>query len=216
MGNVVAQDREHPDQLDVESGANITDLRGHCDSSPYLTGHSDIVALLVLEHQVDLHDLLTTANYEARLALRDAAVLNKMLNQPADTLSASIQRRLESAADKVLKYLLFVDETPLTDRIEGTSGFAAEFAARGPCDAQGRSLRQFDLQRRLFKYPCSYLIYAASFEALPQQVKGHIYRRLHTILAGQDHSQDFAHLSPADRQAIREILVATKPDFNQP
>ncbi|MCY2994590.1 MAG: hypothetical protein NTY19_43005 [Planctomycetota bacterium] len=213
LGNVVSQDSEHPDQLDLEAGANLTDLTSRCDVSPYLRGHSDIVALMVLEHQVDLHDLITTANYEARLALRDAAVLNKMLNQPADTISPSIHRRLESAGDKVLKYLLFVDEAPLTDRIWGTSGFAEEFAARGPCDQQGRSLRQFDLQRRLFKYPCSYLIYSASFDALPPQVKQHIYRRLQEILTGQDADKDFAHLSAADRQAILEILRATKPDL---
>ncbi len=213
LGNVVSQDSEHPDQLDLEAGANLTDLTSRCDVSPYLRGHSDIVALMVLEHQVDLHDLITTANYEARLALRDAAVLNKMLNQPADTISPSIHRRLESAGDKVLKYMLFVDEAPLTDRIRGTSGFAEEFAARGPCDQQGRSLRQFDLQQRLFKYPCSYLIYSASFDALPPQVKQHIYRRLQEILTGQDTSQDFAQLSAADRQAILEILRATKPDL---
>ena len=164
---------------------------------------------MTLEHQVDLHDLLTTANYEGRLALRDAAVLNKMLNQPEETLSPSIVRRLESAGDKVLKYLLFVDETPLTDRIQGTSGFAEAFAKRGPFDHQGRSLRQFDLQRRLFQYPCSYLIYSAQFAALPRQVREHIYRRLHEILTGRDTSQEFSHLSAGDRQAILEILQDT-------
>lgn len=212
MGNVISRDAEHPEKLDFESGANVTDLTGRCDTAPYLRRHSDIVALLVLEHQADLHDLLTTANYEARLALRDAAVLNKMLNQPADQISSSIQRRLASAGEKVLKYMLFVEETPLTDRVQGTSGFAEYFAALGPQDSQGRSLRQFDLERRLFKYPCSYLIYSASFEALPQPVKSHIYARLREVLTGKDTSRDFAHLSAADRQAIWEILRATKPE----
>lgn len=213
LGNVVARDREHPDQMDVEAGANVTDLSGRVDTAPYLGRHSDIVALLVLEHQADLHDLMTAANYEGRLALRDAAILNTMLNQPPETLSPSIQRRLESAGDKVLKYLLFSDEVALTDRIQGPAGFAEEFAARGPRDQRGRSLREFDLQHRLFKYPCSYLIYSPAFDALPQLVKEHVYRRLQEILTGQDTSPDFARLTAADRQAIREILRDTKPDL---
>jgi hypothetical protein len=215
MGNVVSRNQDQPDQLDVEAGANVTDLAGRTDTAPYLSPHSDLVALLVLEHQVDLHDLFTTANYEARLALRDAAVLNKMLNQPEDTLSSSIQRRLESAGDKVLKYMLFADEMPLTARMQGTSRFTEYFASLGPRDKQGRSLRQFDLQRRLFKYPCSYLIYSASFDALPKQVKDHLRRRLHEILTGQDTHRDFAHLSADDRQAILEILRDTKPEMVQ-
>src|SRR5439155_19144427 len=88
--------------------------------------------------------------------------------------------------------------------------FVAEFAARGPKDSQGRSLRDFDLKTRLFKYPCSYLIYSASFDQLPDVVRDYLHRRLFDILSGKDTSKDFAHLSAGDRKAILEILPDTK------
>jgi len=93
----------------------------------------------------------------------------------------------------------------------GTSAFETEFAQIGPRDAKGRSLREFDLQRRLFKYPFSFLVYSESFDTLPQAVKAYLGRRIGEVLAGNDTSADFSHLSAADRQAIREILDATRP-----
>ena len=87
---------------------------------------------------------------------------------------------------------------------------------RGPRDEHKRSLRDFDLQSRLFKYPCSYLIYSETFDQLPDAAKDYIYRRLWDVLSGKDASAAFAHLTATNRQAIREILLATKknlPDY---
>jgi hypothetical protein len=109
--------------------------------------------------------------------------------------------------------MLFVGEASLSDAIAGTSGFAAEFVSQGPRDEQGRSLRQLDLTERLFRYPCSYLIYSQAFEALPELTKKYIYGRLRDVLGGQDRNEEFAHLSDANREAIREILEETKADF---
>jgi hypothetical protein len=109
---------------------------------------------------------------------------------------------------------LFSGEASLSDRIAGTSGFAEYFTGLGPRDPRGRSLREFDLQRRLFKYPCSYLIYSDAFGALPDPVKQHIYRRLGMILTGQDTDPKFAHLSGEDRKAIYEILTETHADVS--
>lgn len=211
MGNVIVTNRQRPELLDTAAGANLTNLSGLVDTSPYLTPHSDIVALMVLEHQVKLHNLLIATNYHARMALFYEASINKALGRPADYLSESTQSRFKSPAEKLIRYLLFIDEAPLAGPVAGTSAFAQDFAARGPRDPQGRSLREFDLTRRLFKYPCSYEIYSAAFDALPDVARDYIYRRLHEILTGQDPSSDFAALSAADRQAILEILLATKP-----
>lgn len=216
MGNVIVTNRQHPELLETAAGANVTDLAGLVDTSPYLTPHSDIVALMVLEHQVKMHNLITATNYQARMALHYEEAMNKALGRPADYLSESTRRRYESPAEKLLRYMLFIDEAPLKSRIVGTSKFAEEFAARGPRDRGKRSLRDFDLERRLFKYPCSYEIYSAAFDAMPQVAKDYIYRRLHDVLIGQDQSSDFARLSAADRRAILEILADTKsglPDY---
>jgi hypothetical protein len=162
MGNVIVTNRQRPELLETSAGAKVTDLTGLVDTSPYLTPHSDIVALMVLEHQVKMHDLIIAANYQARMALHYETSINKALGRPADYLSESTQSRFKSPAEKLLRYLLFTEEAPLEERIAGTSGFTTDFAARGPRDRQGRSLRDFDLERRLFKYPCSYEIYSAA------------------------------------------------------
>lgn len=211
MGNVIVTNRQHPELLDTAAGGNVTDLAGLVDTAPYLTRHSDIVALMVLEHQVKMHNLIIATNYHARMALYYEASINKALGRPADHLSESTQSRFKSPAEKLLRYMLFVEESPLEERVTGTSPFAAEFAALGPRDKQGRSLRDFDLERRLFQFPCSYEIYSAAFDGLPRVVRDYLYGRLHEILTGKDQSSDFARLSAADRRAIHEILLDTKP-----
>jgi hypothetical protein len=114
----------------------------------------------------------------------------------------------------LLRYMLFANETPIGGGdprpIVDSSAFAQEFAARGVKDSKGRSLRDFDLSRRIFRYPCSYLIYSDAFDALPEPAKGYVYHRLLEILSGRDQSQDFARLTSDDRRAVFEILLATK------
>jgi hypothetical protein len=216
LGNLFVRTSDDPRDVDMDQGANVTDLKSHFWTKGYLSGHSDIVALMVLEHQATMHNLITRANFLTRMALRDGAVMNKMLERPDDFCSESTKRRIESATEPAVKYMLFAGETRLTDQIVGTSGFADEFALRGPRDKQARSLRQMDLRTRLFKYRCSYLIYSAAFDELPQPAKTRVYQRLWEVLTGQDTSEDFQHLTPADRQAILEILRDTKqglPDY---
>lgn len=215
MGNELATDRDDP-KLDVESGANVTDLSKRTRIQAHLTKHSDIVALMVFEHQAAMHNFITFASYEARVALFQCADMNRVLERPADHVSDWAKRRIRSASDKLLHYMLFLDEEPLSDPIRGTSTFAKEFAARGHRDRKGRSLRDFDLERRLFKYRCSYLIDSEAFHALPAQVKDHVYKRLWEILTGRDDSAEFKYLSKVDRQAIFEILSDTHdglPDY---
>ncbi len=213
LGNALFTEPIDLEKIDYEAGANVTELGARVDLTAYRTPHSDIVALMVLEHQTPMHNQFTVANYRARLALREQDVLNKMMNSTSGEFSPGIQRRLERAGDDVLKMMLFVGEAPLTDAVRGTSGFAEYFAGLGPRDRQGRSLREFDLQKRLFKYPCSYLIYSDAFAALPEQVKSHVYRRLWRIVSNQDDDAPFAHLTRDDRRAIYEILSDTKPDL---
>jgi hypothetical protein len=109
--------------------------------------------------------------------------------------------------------MLFADETPLPAPIEGVSTFTKTFPERGPRDRRGRSLRDFDLQTRLFRYPLSYLVYSAQFDALPDSVRNRVYRSLYTILSGADQSPKFARVSATDRKSVLEILRETKPNL---
>ena len=122
--------------------------------------------------------------------------------------------RVHTAADRLARAMLFSKEAPLTAAIVGSSGFAAEFAAQGPRDRRGRSLRDLDLTRRLLRYPLSYLIYSDEFDALPTIVKDDVYRRVADVLTGRDRTEEFIHLSDADRTAILSILEDTKPGFS--
>ncbi|MDB5322635.1 MAG: hypothetical protein JWN40_4266 [Phycisphaerales bacterium] len=210
MGNVISADKDDPEKTDFTAGSNLKDLAAKIDTSPYPSPHSDIVALMTLEHQAHIHNLITRANFLTRLAMHDSAELNKALGRPAGYRSESTISRIDNAVEPLLKGMLFCEETKLTAEIAGTSGFAKEFSARGPRDQAGRSLRDLDLKTRMFKYPCSYLIYSESFDALPAEARDRFFVRLHEVLNGQEQSKDFAHLTAADRKAISEILAATK------
>jgi hypothetical protein len=192
MGNAVVRDKEHPEQLDRSAAADF-------NTSAYLSRHSDVVAHLVLAHQTQMHNLITLTNYQTRLALHGGP------------LSDQTRKQYEEPAEELLRYLLFTNEAPLADRVLGDSGFTEEFQSRGPRDARRRSLRDFDLRHRLFKYPCSYLIYSEAFDTLPAPAKEYIFHRLLEILTDRDQSPEFAKLTGKDRRAILEILLATKP-----
>ena len=166
----------------------------------YLTPYSDVAALMVFEHQMQMTNLLTRLGWTTRVAMHDKRPLAS---------SADFRDRVADVVD----YMLFVDEAPIASRIHGTSGFAANFSERGPRDSKGRSLRQLDLNTRLLRYPCSYMIYSAQFEKLPADAKTAVYDRLWVILSGKDKDVRYQRLSPADRRAIVEIVRDTKPDL---
>jgi hypothetical protein len=210
LGNLTISDKARAEEIDNTAGTNVTDLSDRFRTSAYLTPHSDIVALMVMEHQTAVQNKITRADFFTRVALYDEASLNKALGRPANHRSESTVRRIEDAAEPLVKALLLTEEAPLTGRIKGTSGFAEEYVRQGPRDGQKRSLRDLDLEHRLFKYPCSPVIYSPTLDALPEVVKERVYRRLHDVLSGKDTSKEFAHLTAADRKAILEILRETK------
>jgi hypothetical protein len=213
MGNAVVPESQAPEQLDRSAGANIRKLSGRFDRSFYLTGDSDVVAHLVLAHQTQMHNLITLTNYKTRLTLYAEAAKNKAAGLPAGMLSDAAKEKYQRPAEELLRYLLFTNEAPLDGEIKGTSGFTEEFAAGGLRDPEGRSLRDFDLRTRIFKYRCSYLIYSEDFDALPSPAKEYVYRRLLEVLSGRDQGPDFARLTKQDRETILEILLATKSNL---
>jgi hypothetical protein len=214
LGNLIVKNRNDRETLARNpEGQNITNLTSFMDTSKYLTPHSDIVALMVLEHQAEAHNLIARASIQTRLALHDQASLNKELGRAPDSYSETTDRRIRNVGDALVRYLLFSGEAKLTDKIQGTSTFAAEFVKNGPRDKKGRSLRDFDLERRLFKYPCSYLVYSNSFEQLPMPMKDYVYQQMHDVLTDRHYGGGFGHLSAGDRQAILEILRDTKKDL---
>lgn len=213
MGNLISQRAARPEHVENTEGVNLVDLKDRFTVGRYPTPHSDIVALMVLEHQVGMLNRLARAGLETRMALHYESEMNKALGRPANERSDSARSRIRNVGEEVVQYMLFNDEVRLTDRIEGTSHFAADFAARGPRDKKGRSLRDFDLESRIFRYPCSYLIYSRAFDSLPAEVKEIIYQRLWDVLNSEETLKDGPSLTPEDRQAIIEIVRETKGDL---
>ncbi|HKP79949.1 MAG TPA: hypothetical protein VJU34_12575 [Phenylobacterium sp.] len=219
MGNGIVADATPPkDPAAARQIRELTALPPAFAPSAYLTSASDDVALLVLAHQTQMHNLITLTNYQTRLALHALAKTGAEPSESAPTLGSlpeATRRQIERPAEQLLRYLLFVDEAPLggqdARKIIAGSAFAREFSKRGARDSKGRSLRDFDLHDRTFRYPCSYLIYSEAFDALPEPAKGYVLSRLLQILSGQDQTADFAGLPAQDRQAILSILLETKP-----
>ena len=211
-GNVIArEDRSNP--IDPDKGANLTDLSGLFRVERYLEPNSDLVALMVLEHQSQMHNLITSGSYDCRHAVHHQKIMNRALDRPLDHETESTRSRIISAGDKLLRYMLFVDECKLESPVKGMSRFARHFSSLGPRDRKGRSLRDLDLERRMFRYPCSFLIYSESFDNLPAPLLAHVETRLIRVLRGEDGSGEFSHLSLENRAAILEILIDTKPGF---
>lgn len=213
LGNLVIRGKEVPSPVDNYQGQNLLRLDNRVDLDGYLSPHSDIVALMVLEHQTLVHNRLTKAGYTARQALDYDATIGPALGVRAGEHLESTIRRIHSAGDDLVDALLLVGEAKLTAPIVGTSGYAEQFARCGPRDGHGRSLRDLDLKRRLFAYPCSYLIYSEAFDRLPGEMRDYVWERLWKVLSSKDESEKFAHLSREDRLAIVEILRATKPEL---
>ncbi len=209
MGNQTVESAAQVPTMNLNLGANITSLEGKVDTNPYLAKTSDIAALMVAEHQTHIHNLITRASYETRRALRYNSVMNEALDRPGGTISESTTHRIEGVGESLLQGILMVKEQPLTSPITGTSKFKPDALK----DSLGRSLADLDLKTRLFRYPCSFLIYSPEFDSLPILVKEYIYRRLFEVLSEKKQQAEFSNLSHEDRQNILKILLATKPDF---
>ncbi len=199
---------EGQEQLDPQASDQAT-LEGLCDTMPYPAATSDIVALLVLEHQAHVQNVVAWAGYEARRALHYQEGLSRDLGMPDGSKVDSTQVRLEATAVKVVDALLLVGEPALPNAVGNRSAFARVFQNRARRDLKGRSLRDLDLDKRLFRYPLSYMIHSELFAALPQALLDRIWLRLWLVLNGILNGTEDPYLVPDDREAIQEILRQT-------
>ena len=196
MGNIPVMPADKGRAKLADPRRVLTSLDGIVDLKGFPSTHSDVVALLVLEHQAHMTNLITRTAWEARLAEA----------QP----SADASQRVREAAADLVDYMLFIWEAPLTGQVQGSTGFSKAFSARGVRDSQGRSLRDLDLRTRLFRHRCSYMIYTPAFDAMPKTARDAVYARMWEVLSGRDTHQRYNNFAPADRRAIVEILRETK------
>jgi hypothetical protein len=196
-GNLIGKAAFEKQERQPNHLGNLTKLDSFFDAAPYPLPSSDIVALMVMEHQIHMHNFITRLQYESTIALQQYGHV----------------RYLKNVTEGFVRYMLFAEEADMTSPVFGASKFSTDFAEAGPRDKRGRSLRDLDLQTRMFKYPCSYLIYSSAFNELPKPMKDKVYARLFELLSGKDKSADYKKLAPETRRAVLEILAETKPDL---
>ncbi len=216
LGNVLIRNQQDFDRLDELRRGNLDTLEGLFDTKRYLTDKSDIVALLVLEHQVNAQNAIARANFDVRTAIdreRGANHAKDGYELGAEQLSAETRKTVDDAVEPLVRTLLFADETRLTAPISGEPRFVEQFMSRAIKDPGGRSLRDLDMQTRMFRYPLSYVVYSPAFDALPRVAREAVYRRFVALLRGTQSDPAVARLSREERVAILEILAATKTEF---
>jgi hypothetical protein len=189
MGNaMVTQAMERGDDAITERTLNRITLIVRVTAGAFPVATSDIVALMVFDHQGHAMNLLTRLNWETRVA-------------SAEGVADFSKGELRELVDDLVDYFLFVDEPALPAPVKGVSTFADSFSYIGPRDTRGRSLRQLDLQTRLFKYRCSYMVYSPAFDALPDVARKAVYAQMRDVLTARNDS------------AVIEILNDTRPGW---
>jgi hypothetical protein len=186
--------------LDVSGPRNRISMFGAFNTKGYLSDSSDIIALMTLEHQTQATNLITRLSW-----------LSKLADAPGASLS--VQQAEDSAVEDLLRFLLFSEEAPFNPPIVGASGFARRFPAQGPRDRKGRSLRDFDLRSRLFRYPLSYMVYSPAFDALPNRVRGEFALQLKRVLNGESEMKWAGQTSTKLRADVLQIVKDTKPEL---
>lgn len=169
----------------------------------YPVATSDILPQLLLEHQAGFVNRVVEASYRARTALH---LSNGQLTSAQAT-------ELDEQAKVVTRYLLFADEAPLPSGVEGDAAYQADFLRTRRATAGGASLKDFDLQTRLFKHRCSYMIYGPVFVGLTSELKQRVYQRLSEALSLKKPDKEFAYLPAPEKKVIRGILKATLTDL---
>ena len=210
MGNLFVDRNEEIKAIDYSRGSNQSELLRQVNRSAYPTNTSDIVALMVLQHQTQMQNLLTKAIYEERLADH----YDKTFHLDVENGSDFSKRRIGNSVESLLAYMFFVDEFPLSAKIQGTSTFRRDFSNRKPATNSGKSLYQLDLESRMFKYPLSYMVYSNTFEQMGPKTRALFNNRIKQILnekpTGND-EQIYRHLTPTLKTSIRDILRETHP-----
>jgi hypothetical protein len=203
LGNTIISDTGGLRALVVSSDSGVS-LQRIVDLRAYPLPYSDVVALMIFDHQMEATNLL---NQVARLT----KITNQHEVRPVSGID--LHSQLNEVVVETVNALLFTREVPLKGTVRGSSGFAESFARLGPYDGKGRSLRQFNLQTRMMKFPCSYMIYSRLFESLSLQAKKLIYERMWQILSNQIRNSKHQEISLVDRRAVVEILLKTKTDL---
>ncbi len=199
LGNRVFSEKSNREPL-ISSLANLEEF---INVSKYPLPTSDIVSLVVLEHQCKMHTLLNagTMNY------RRARHFMETIDPESDPDSGSAGTVSESWAEKIVECMFFKDEADLGEGIEGDPAFQKAFASQFPRTKDGDSLAEFRLYGRIFKNRCSYMVYSDAFRGLPVSMKEKVIASMKRVLDGTHPKIDW--IGASERKRISHILEET-------
>lgn len=181
------------------------------DPAVYPTRTSDVGALLAFEQQATVHNLLIRSSFQLRCLLDNDRAVNAMLGESG--LREQTARVADRLAEQITAALLFADEAPLGGhRPAVDAGFARDFTAEWPADADGLRLGAFDLRLRLFTLPLSPMVHSAAFAALPEPLRTRVLARLRLALR-DGNLPPGCFLTPAQRTALDRHLRGTLAGF---
>ena len=157
-GNLIGEKEAARHKIEPAFRGTSNAIDSAVDLTRYPSRHSDVVALLVLNHQLHFYNLVNRVSFEFRL------------------------NRRSDAEEQLIRYALMQDEAPLVEPVTGSTKFAEVYQQSGP-DGAVRELRKLDLKARTFQHALSPLIASRSFQSLPEPVKTRLYEQLDTELA---------------------------------
>ncbi len=138
--------------------------------------------------------------------------LQKSLDPAADPDAGSAGKHADESARRIVDLLLFENEAELGENgIEGDPTFLNAFTRRFPKTKDGRSLADFQLNDRLFKHRCSYMVYSKTFESLPPRIKSAVISSLHQLLESNPAEGNHPAIKSSERRKIIAILSETPP-----
>ena len=166
----------------------------------YLVPQSEVIANLILEHQVGFINRCLGATYRLREFF--------LLQESKDPTKR--KDRVAQEAARIVEYALFSDEVPLPKPISfENSAFAKDFQSKGD------PLRQLNLKDRLMERRCSYMIGCLAFQGLPGELKDVVFSQIKAAMTmpRSKLTAKFSYFGETERKEINEALETGFPRY---
>jgi len=212
--NIASKNEDGQWQVQPQPASDLHTFASDFAADRYPRPTSDIGALLTLEQQVTVHNLLIRATHQMRYLIDKDRVVNELLGD--EGLRESTQRIADTLAKEIAAALLLDGEAPLAvHRAKSTEEFARDFAAMWPKGDNGTQLGELDLAQRTFVLPMSPMIHSKAFARLPEDLRQRVFARLQVAIERGVPPGD-VQLDRATRKILAEHLQQTMPDWPAP
>jgi hypothetical protein len=174
LGNKVFKSKKEVVQ-DFFRDASGTTTAAPYATDRYLVPDSNVMALLILEHQIEFYNALTRANFQFQKLRWERQLANDSTGEKPPPSKS--QLALERSLDSVLDSLLLVGTTEEFIDADISTTFAMEFASQGKSETE-RSLRRLQSSTLVNEYGISHLFFSSILSELPEEFQSELTGRL--------------------------------------